>query len=184
MTILLATAVLDSVLLLAALLFGIKRQPPRQEGELMRLAETKVTALMGILMIAMGYLILYEKYIDPQIAGSDPVTYFYVAGFSLICVVFGIGIMAFTFLRKIIVNEKDLVFVTFWGKKKKLEWKEIKELKVPPLTNKLTLIGRKTQFTVGGESKAYKEFLKIAKEKIKKEVGSDTLQNLLNRSLF
>lgn len=182
--ILLTSAVVDTVLLVGTILQLTQNVSPRQPGELMRLLEPKVTAFMGALLIAMGYFILIMKYLNPTIAGNDQVSYIYVGGFSLICVGFGCGIMFYTFLKKVIVTEDRLIFVDMFGKRKEMYWKEITQVKVPTLTNNLTLIGREARYTVKGEPKAYKEFLKIAKEKIRKEIGSDTLENLLNRSLF
>ena len=111
-------------------------------------------------------------------------SYLYIGGFAILSVAFGCGILLYTFLRKVIVYEDGFVFVSILGKEKRLLWKEITEIKVPTLSNKATFIGKNTQISVGGEPKAYKAFLKIAMKYIKPEIGSDTLANLLNRSLL
>ena len=184
MIILLVSAVICILLVLFTVIGLTRKQPGVEKVELMRVSETKVTAIMGYLLFAMGLFILYMKYLNPGIAGTDELSYFYVAGIALFSVAIGCGIMFYTFLRKVIVYEDGLVFVSMIGKSKKIFWKEIKEIKVPSLTNKATFIGKNASITVGGEPKAYKAFLKIAMKYIKPEVGSDTLATLLKRSLF
>lgn len=184
MIILLTSAAICTVLILASTILIANKQPKKQKGELLRVSETTMTAVMGVLMFAMSYFILWMKYTQPMIAGTDQTSYLYIAGFAIICTAIGCGIMFYTFLRKVIVYEDSIVFVTIWGGHKKMFWNEVTEIKVPPLTNKATFFEKKLHFTVGGEPKAYKAFLKIAKSKIKPEVGSDVLENLLNRSIF
>lgn len=184
MTLLLISAVICIGLIVATSILITTKEPKKQKGELMRLSETKATSALGVLIIAMGFFILWMKYTNPAIAGSDQTSYLFVSGFAVLCMAVGCGMMLYTFLKKVVVLEDGIVFVNLLGGNKRMAWREITELKVPPLTNKLTLIGHHTHFTVGGEAKAYKAFLKIAKEHIKPEVSSDTLGNLLNRSLF
>jgi hypothetical protein len=181
---LLTSAILCTILILATVFQIIRKQSKKLPGELLRVSETSVTAIMGFLLIAMGYLILIMKFIYPEMAGKDQTTYLYMGGFAVVCAVVGCGIMFYTYLRTVLVYEHGIVFVTLFGKNKKLNWKDITEIKVPPLTNKATLIGNNLSITVGGEPKAYKAFLKVAKKYVKPEIGSDILENLINRSIF
>jgi hypothetical protein len=182
MLILLASGALCIVLIIAAPIQIIIRQPKKQKGELIRMSETVVTAVMGGMLIALGFFILYMKNANSTIAGTDQNSYLFVGVFAVVSVAFGCGIMFYTFLQKIIACEDRVVFVTILGQYKVLYWDEIREIKVRFMSNKVTLIGKSTQFIVGGEPKTYKEFLKIAKKKIRPEVGSDVLEKLLSRS--
>lgn len=184
MSILFISAAICFSLLMVTILFLVKKKIPVEKTELMRLAETKITGVLGILLIVFGFFILYMKYNDPAIAGTDQISYLYIAGFALLSAAFGCGILFFTFLRKVVVYEDGFLFISLIGKEKKILWKEITEIKTQPLSNKATFIGKTSRVMVGGEPKAYKAFLKIAMKNIKPEVGSDTISNLLNRSLF
>ena len=183
MIVLLVSLVLCVVLLSLTAIQIKRRQPQQQQGELLRLSETKATAVMGGMLIALGFFILYMKTVNVTIAGTDQTSYLFVGGFALMCVAIGCGIMAYTFLQKVIAFEDKVVFIPIIGRTKQLYWNEISEIKVPFLTNNATFIGKSCKFTVGGEPKTYKEFIKIAKKKVKPEVVSDVLEKLLNRSL-
>ena len=184
MIFLVSTATICAFLIILTVVMITKNQPEKQKNELMRLSETMVTAVFAVLLIALSYFILYMKFAQPDIAGGGLTSFLYVSGFAALCTLLGCGIMFYTFLRKFIVYSDGVVYLNLFGKKKKLLWKDIVEIKVPPLTNKATLIGASSKFTVGGEPKTYKKFLKIAKANVRPEVGSDILENLINRALI
>ncbi|RPI87156.1 MAG: hypothetical protein EHM41_05955 [Chloroflexi bacterium] len=168
----------------AAVALIVTRQPKKEGGELLRLTETYVTGVMGAMMIALAFFLLYMKYVDPAIAGVDQVSFYYVAGFAAMCAAVGSGIQLYTFLRKIIAYEDKVVFVTMLGQIKELYWNDITEVKVSRLSNKAIFIGKNTQFSVGGETKTYKKFIEIARKKIRKTVGSEVFEKLFNRFMF
>jgi len=184
MLILLISAVGSVILILAASILIIAGQPQKQEGELMRLSETAFTGLMGGMIIAVGFFLLYAKYANPAVAGTDHTSYIFVGCFALMSVAIGCGIMPYTFVKKIIAFEDRVLYITILGKHKELYWDKITEIKVPLLSNKATIIGENTRFSVGGEPKAYKKFIKIVQNKIGYKVGSDVFEKLLNRFMF
>lgn len=181
MTILLISTIVCTVLIAATIILLAIRQPKKQDGELLRLSEPTVTAVMGVMMIAMGFSILYMKSVNATIAGTDLTSYLFVGGFAVVCVAISCGTLFFTFLKKIIAFEDKVVFVTISGQLKELRWIDITEVKVPILSNKVTLIGNNARFSLGGDPKTYKVFLQIAKKKIKPVVCSDVFEKLLNR---
>lgn len=171
-------------LILASSILIVNKQPQKHEGELMRLSETAFTAVLGGMMIALGFFLLYAKYVNYAVAGTDNASYIFVSGFAVMCVGCGCGIILYAFLRKFIIYEDRVLYVNILGGQWELYWNKITELKLSFMSNKVTLIGNNTRFTVGGEPKAYREFLKIAKKKIKPEVGSDILEKLSGRLLI
>lgn len=181
MYILLISFVICVLLLAVSSIIIFKSQPAKQEGELLRLSETAFTALMGAMMIVLPFFILYAKYSKPALSGSDMDSYLYIGGFAVVCMVVGCGTMFYTFVKKIIACKDRILYINILGRKSELYWDDITEVKVPILSNKATFIGKNTQFTVGGEPKTYKEFIKIAQRKVKPEVGSDAFMKLLNR---
>jgi hypothetical protein len=183
MPILIISAVICTVLILAGSIIIINRQPKRQQGELMRLSETAFTAVMGGMMIALGFFILYAKYADPAVAGTDETSYIFVGCFAVMCAAGGCGIMLYTFLKKIIACEDRVLYVDILGQCRELHWSEITEIRLPLMSNKITLIGKSIRFVAGGEPKAYKEFVKIAKNKIRPEAAGDVFEKLSDRLL-
>lgn len=184
MLILLISVLLCIALVLAGSILIITKQQKKREDELLRLSETAFTAVMGGMAAVLGFFLLYAKYTDHTVAGSDTTSYFFIGGFAVICVGIGCGILLYTFLKKIIVFNDRILYVTIFGRHKEIYWNKISELRIPFMSNKVTIIGKNTRFTVGGETKAYKKFIKIAKEKIITEVGSDVLEKLSGRFLF
>jgi hypothetical protein len=184
MPILLISAVIAIAVILSAIVLIRVRQPKQQEGELLRLAETSFTAVMAVMMIALAFFILYMKFNNSSLGGTGSTSYYFVAGFAVLCATAGSGILLFTFLKKIIAFEDRVASVSIFGEIDELRWNEITEVKVTPLSNKITLIGKNTRMAAGGEPKSYKEFLKIANKKIKHAVIGDMLEKQLDRFLF
>ncbi len=183
MLILLISIAICTILVFLTVILIKLNQSKKVEGELLRLSETRFTAVMGGMAIAMGFFIICMKYLNTSLVGNDLTSYIFVGIFAVGCTLVGCGILFYTFIQKVIAYEDKIVFVSILGKSRELYWKEIVEIKTTFISNKVTLIGNKSKIYVGGEPKKYKEFLKIAKKKIKPEVGSEVLQNLLNRSL-
>jgi len=178
MTVLLASAAICCLLVLATILRLAQMVTQRKDGELLRLSETIYTAAFAVLLIAMAGFILWMKYSHTEIAGKDPTSYFSVGVFAVMCAAVGCGVLFYTFLRKVIVYEEGVVFINLLGAKKQIQWNEITEIKISPLTNKIGLISGSSHFSVGGEAKAYKEFLRIAQQKVKPNVGGPILDKL------
>jgi len=182
--ILIMSALVGVILMLLTAFLIYKRQPEKQADELLRLSETSVTAVLGGMLIVLGFFVLYQKFNNPNLAGNDENTYLIIGAFALISVALGCGVLLYSFLKKIIAYQDKVVLITFLGQYKEMYWKEITEVKASILSNKATLSGNNCKITLGGEPKKYKEFLKIAKKKIRPEISSDVFERLLNRSLF
>ena len=178
-------AFLACVLLFVAAPILIKtRLPKKQADELLRLSETSFTAVLGLMLIALAFFLLYAKYSNSALAGTDTNSYLFVAGFAILCSGSGSGILLYTFLKRIIVCEDRVMAVSLFGKIESLQWKGIIEVKASLLSRSVTLIGSDAQLKVSGEPKAYKKFLEIAKKKIHRAAGSDVLEKQSERFLF
>jgi UDP-N-acetylmuramyl pentapeptide phosphotransferase/UDP-N-acetylglucosamine-1-phosphate transferase len=173
-----------SIICLAFAIYLItKKNPKRQEKELLRLSETKFTAVMGGILIVVGFSLPLMKMIEPARGGSDMNSYLIAALLSLLCGVSGSGILLFSMLKKIIACEDKLVVVSLFGKTFSMPWKDITEIKLKPLSSKATFISKQKSVVVGGDPKTYKKFIAIAKTKIPARVSHDLLDKLNNRFL-
>ena len=61
---LIVSAAICILFLLVTAIFLFKKRTHTESNELMRLSETKVTAIFSLLLVAMGYFILYMKYVN------------------------------------------------------------------------------------------------------------------------
>lgn len=183
MTYLIISLILSITCLAGTFYLVMTKNPKKTEKELLRLAETRFTAVMGGMLIIMGFFLLVVKMIDPTRGGSDPTSYIFASLLALLCVASGCGIMLFTLLKQIIAHEEKLVIVSMFGKRTNLFWKDITEIKLKPLSSKVTFVSKNKNLLVGGEPKTYKKFIAIAKTKIPTRVSHDLLDKLSNRFL-
>ncbi|HOE70555.1 MAG TPA: hypothetical protein PLR56_01095 [Brevefilum sp.] len=174
---------LSLVVVGVALYLIFTKRPKKMENEILRLSETWMSAVLGGMLIAMGLFILVLKVIDPSTGGSDQTSYLLAAAFILVCNVSGSAILLFSLLKTIIACEDKLVIVSAFGKQTHLQWREIKEIKLKPLSNKATFISDKLEFVVGGDPGIYKKFIPVARRKIPPRVTQDLLDKLSNRFL-
>jgi hypothetical protein len=166
-----------------ALYLIFTKRPKKMENEILRLSEPLMTAVLGGMLIAMGLFILVLKVIDPSTGGSDQSSYLMAAAFVLLCNLSGSAILLFSLLKTIIACEDKLVVVSTFGKQTHLQWREIKEIKLKPLSNKATFISDRLEFVVGGDPRLYKKFIPIARRKIPPRVTQDLLDKLSKRFL-
>lgn len=183
MAFLIITAVLSAICLAAAIFLIVQKYPKKQENELLRLAETKFTLIMAGLLILMGFALIIVKLVDPARGGSDTNSYLVVALLALLCVVSGSGILLFTLLKQIVVTDEGLIIVSIFGKTSAMPWKDVTEIKLKPLSSKVTFVSKNQSFLVGGDPQMYKKFIAIAKTKIPTRVSHDLLDKLNNRFL-
>ena len=175
--------VLSVICCVATVYLIVKKKPKRQGNELLRLSETKFTILMASMLILIGFAIIVIKLVDPSKGGVDTNSYLVAALLALLCVVSGSGMMLFTLLKQIIVTGDGLLIVSFFGKTYEMPWKEITEIKLKPLSNKVTFVSNSESVLIGGDPATYKKFITIAKTKIPTRVSHDLLDKLNNRFL-
>ena len=144
--------------------------------------ETPFTAVMALMIIAMGVWLIYLKLTDPTIAGEDRDSYLFVAVFSLICHLMGDFCLLFTFVKRIVVFDDHLEDCSVFGQRRTLCWNEIVKVEKPVTRKAFKLHGKDGRVvTVSGTDKAFKEFADIARDKIKGSQGKDLLNVVENR---
>ena len=183
MLFLIISVILSIFSCLASIYLIVRKNPKRQESELLRLSETKFTIILAGLLILMGFAIIIIKFIDPSKGGVDTSSYLVAALLALLCVLLGSGMLLFSMLKQIIVTDNGLQIVSLFGKSYEMPWKEITEIKLRPLSNKVTFVSKSHSVLIGGEPGTYKKFIAIAKTKIPTRVSHDLLDKLNNRFL-
>ena len=183
MAFLIVSIVISAICLAGSIYLIVKKNPEKQQKELLRLSETKFTVIMAGLMILMGFALIVVKFMDPTRGGSDTLSYMVVALLALICVISGSGILLFTLLKQIVVTEDGLLIISVFGKSMDMPWKSITEIKLKPLSSKVKFISKQQSVLVGGDPHQYKKFIAIAKTKIPTRVSHDLLDKLNNRFL-
>ena len=170
-----------AVLLLAGTIVLIVRNRYEDDG-LLCVKETPFTAVMALMLIAMGIWLIYLKLTDPTISGTDRNSYYFVAGFSLACHLMGDYCLLFTFVKRIVVFQDHLEECNIFGKRRQLRWVEVVKVEKPVTRKAFKLHGKDgTVLTVAGTDKAYKEFAEFAQDKLKSSQGKDLLSVVENR---
>lgn len=170
-----------AVVLLIATIVLIFRNRCQDDG-LLRVSEPLFTAVMGLLIIAMGFWINSLKLNDAAIAGTDRSSYLFVAGFSLMCQLMGDFTLLFTFVKRVVLFNDCLEECSFLGKRRRILWKDIIKVERPVTRKAFKLTDKDGNvITVGGSDKTLKEFSDIAKEKINASEGKDLLRRVENR---
>lgn len=170
-----------AVALLAGTIVLCVRNRCEDDG-LLCVKETPITAVMALMIIAMGVWMVYLKLTDPTIAGEDRDSYMFVAVFSLICHLMGDYCLLFTFVKRIVVFDDHLEETSIFGRRRSLRWTEIVKVE-KPVTRKAFKLRAKdgSVITVAGTDKAFREFADIARDKIRSSQGKDLLNVVENR---
>lgn len=152
------------------------------EDGLVCIRETWVTALMAVMLIALGVFIVYMKLADPTVSGTDANSYWFVAGFSLLCHLMGDFTILFTFVKRVVLFEDSVEACSVLGKKTRVAWKDITKVDKSMMSKaiKMTDVHGNT-LSVSGDDKSLKRFTEIAREKLKASQGSDLLRNVESR---
>lgn len=163
-------------------IFLLKYKNVKKTGDTLAvLQEASVTALLGIFSMALAYCLLIMKIIDPSMAGNDGMSYLFIAVFAFVCALLGTFVILWTFLKNAIAYKDKLLLVSFFGTQREMRWCDVKQVKVPMLSKKITFITSDASFSVFGAPKQYKKFIEVVQSNIGHVVGSDALENLLKR---
>lgn len=165
------------VIIVTAVIIATRRCK-RMPGELYRIREISMTAVLGALLWLEAGTILYYDLAIPQrlITNSNSQINVYI--FLTLSILTGAGMLLYYFVKSIVVCEDSVTYVSFYGTTKILKWEEITEVRTN-VGKRFVLIGKNNvKMTVGGQRKTYKEFIELACKKIRPEVGEDILIGL------
>jgi hypothetical protein len=162
--------------------FWILRNRLNKDGkELAIVSEIPETLIFGAMLVITGYALLASKLYNPSIAGTDQVSYNFVAILAAVCGISGSQILLTTFVKKAIAYQDKFVIINMFGLKREIPWKSVTEVKTMPMSLKVTFRVGNEAVSVNGRAKEYGEFIKIARQHIPALVGSDVLGRLYKR---
>ena len=134
--------------------FWIFRNRPQKDGrELAIVSEIPETMLFGCMLVVAGFSLLAAKYYDPSIAGTDQVSYNFVAVLAAICGISGGQILLMTFVKKAIAYPDRFVIINMFGLKKEFSWKSVTEVKTIPLSLRVTFRVADESVSINGRAK-------------------------------
>lgn len=175
----------DILLIIASIVFAVKKHLPHQDNELCRLSETKMTVVLGFLMAAVGVAIAYMKILDPTLAGEDKSSYLFVSGFSVICALGAVFTVLFTYVKVMIAFSDKLCYVSFVGKEKSIAWNDITGITGRPMSKSIKITATDgSVITVNGSYGQYKKFVETIQDCVKPLRGKELLENLERRMNF
>lgn len=178
--ILYASLAAGAVLLAAVIGLTVKKRC-RDTG-LLCIRETWVTALLGAMLIALGFAFPVMKLIDNTLAGTGSQSQWIVGGFSLLCHLLGDFTLLFTFVKCTALFDDRAVAYSPFGDQSTIYWEEIVEVKRPVTGSAFILTDSKgTTIRVGGDSKAAREFAQFAQSKVKSVSGATLLHQVERR---
>lgn len=167
--------------LLAVAVAVIAKKHCRDTG-LLRIRETWVTAVLGAMLIALGFAFPVMKMADNTLAGTGSESSWIVLGFSLVCHVMGDFTLLFTFVKCTVLFDDRLVAYSPFGAQSVIYWQDIVDVKRPVTGSAFVLTDRKgTTVRVSGDSKASREFAQFAQSKVKSISGAALLHQVERR---
>lgn len=172
-----AAGILVAAAVLATLAVAVVKRVGPEQGELFRIRETPMTAVLGFALWAEAFVVLYFLLTQPERLAPSGQSRLNSYIFLAASAVLGGAMILYCFVKKILVFDDRVTYVSLLGQRKTIRWDEITEVKATQ-SKRLTLLKDGAQFTVGGRAGAYHRFLKLAAKKIPPEAGEDVLAGL------
>ena len=174
-------ALAAGVLLLAATAVLMITRRCRETG-IICIRETWMTAVLGLMIIALAFAFPVLKLMDPTVAGTDPQSYWFVIGFSVICHLMGDFVLLFTVVKCTVLFEDRAVEYSPFGDQSVIYWKDIVRVEKPMMKSAYVMTDRNGNTVhVSGDKKASQQFIEFAKEKVQNASGSDLLRQVEHR---
>ncbi len=169
------------LLILATGVLCWKNQPPRLEGERLRVRSVPETGLMAGMLLAVGLALDVVKLVLPETAGTDPGSWTFIAVFALVCVGAGCHILLAAFVKQVVAYDDRFEAYTPFGGSQVVYWRQVTEVKSQLLSKAVTFKAPAAAVSVNGRNKEYLAFLDLALERVPREIGSDELGKLRQR---
>ena len=174
-------ALAAGVLLLAATAVLIVKRRCRETG-MVCIRETWMTAVLGLMIIALGFAFPVLKLMDGTLAGTDDQSYWFVIGFSVICHLMGDFALLFTCIKCAVLFEDRAVEYGPFGDQNVVYWKDIVRVEKPLMKSAYVITDRNgNSIHVSGDKKASAQFVEFAREKVKNASGTDLLHQVEHR---
>ena len=169
-----------AVLLAAATVLIFKRRC--KDSGMVCIRETWMTAVLGLMLIALGFAFPVLKLMDPAIAGTEDRTYWFVAVFSIICHLMGDFVLLFTCVKCTVLFEDRAVEYSLFGDQNVIYWEDIVHVEKPLMKSAYVITDRNgNTIHVSGDKKASRQFIEFAREKVQNASGSDLLRQVEHR---
>lgn len=144
--------------------------------------ETRMTAVMGVLLLAVAFLVGFAKLYDPATAGGDATSYYLAAALILACGLLGSFTVMFGLLKRVTVYDDRLCARSAFGVSRELPWTDIVRVDKPMMSKALKLTDKDGKvLTVSGGTEDFERFLTFAQERISHASGAALLQQTENR---
>lgn len=159
----------------AALIFF--KRPRREEDELVRVRESRAVAVMGGLLwaFALGmylYCLLAPGRLYTTESGAVNVAVFLGMGLA-----FGAAALLTYFVKCVIATGRGVLAVGMLGGRELLAWHNI--IKLQEANGRLLLLDAKgRQCSVGGNQEQLRQFVLLAKERLRPGVGAAALKSM------
>ena len=169
-----------AVLLAATAAIIVKRRC--KDTGIVCIRETWMTAVLGLMIIALGFAFPALKLMDASLAGTDSNSYWFVIGFSVVCHLMGDFALLFTFLKCSVLFEDRAVEYSPFGDQSVIYWQDVVRVEKPMMKSAYVLTDRNgNTVSVSGDKKASAQFVEFAKEKVKNASGKDLLHQVEHR---
>ena len=163
-----ASIALSLVLLAGTAVIAVRSQP-RDYG-LVCLRETWMTTVLALMLIALGLAVCAMKLIDPSLAGEEADSWWFAAGFNLVCQVLGDFTLLFALSKKVVAFAD------------RIETISVVRVEKAPMSRSVKLTDRQGNvISINGESRDYAKFAQLAKEKIRPAQGRELLEQVESR---
>ncbi len=144
--------------------------------------ETWMTAVMGIMMIALALFFPVAKLMDNSLAGTEATSYWFVVGFSILCHLMGDFTLLFSLVKCVALYEDRAVEYSFLGQQTTIYWEDVVKVDKPMMRSSFTLKDcHGNSISAGGDDKAQKTFVAFAKPKIKSAGGMNLVSQVEHR---
>ncbi|MCD8197145.1 MAG: hypothetical protein LUE24_08325 [Lachnospiraceae bacterium] len=179
-SILYASMALSLAAVIAAVILAIRKQP-KERGQ-MCLRETWMTAVLGVMLIALGYVVCAMKLMDETVAGTGMNSWLFVAGFQLVSQLLGAYSLLYAFVKKTQVFEERIELISAFGSVKTVYWDDIVKVDKSMLGRSLKLTTKDKEIvSISGDSAKFREFAGYAVKRIRPAEGKALLKQIETR---
>ena len=169
-----------AVLLAATIALTLKRRC--KDTGILCIRETWMTAVLGLMVIVLGFAMPAMKLVDPSLMGTGSTSVWYVIGFALACHLMGDFVLLFTLVKCTVLYEDRAVEYGPFGDQSVIYWVDVVRVEKPMMKSNYVLTDRNgNTVSVSGDKKASQQFVDFAKEKVKNASGKDLLHQVEHR---